>query len=255
MLNYLEQSEHKVFSQNGEDGIIAAIFRAIGATNQVLVEFGCDPQVQECNSAYWLEQGWQALLMDADDRVYRNPGGRVRHEFVTAENINELFAKYGVPASFDLLSIDIDGNDYWVWKALDDSYRPRVVVIEYNSFIPADQRKAIAYDPYFVWKGTDCFGASLLALKELGERKGYTLVYCDSSATNAFFIANEAILFAFTPPPIEAVYRSKNFRLPPDPDPSHVMIDPETWAPSEPSRYRKEVVFRLTPGIVAKPQI
>lgn len=253
MLTDLANCEHKVYSQNGEDGIIAAIFRAVGTTNQLLVEFGCDPEAKECNGAYWLEQGWQGLLMDASRRTLNNPGGLVRYEFIAAENVNQLFAKYGVPPSFDLLSVDIDGNDYWVWKALE--YRPRVVVIEYNPYIPPDQRKVIPYDPYFVWKGTDYFGASLLALKELGEHKGYTLVYCDSTATNAFFIANEALPPGFSPPRIETVYRSKSLRLPPDPDPLRVMIDPEIWSPSEPSRYRKDVVFRLTPGIVAKPQI
>jgi len=106
---------------------------------------------------------------------------------VTAENINDLLQKYEVPVSFDLLSIDLDGNDYWVWRAV--RRRPRVVVIEYNAHIgPADSR-VIAYDPAFRWAGTDYFGASLRALRDLGQQKGYALVYCESTGTNAFFVA------------------------------------------------------------------
>ena len=76
---------------------------------------------------------------------------------------------------FDLLSLDIDGNDYWVWMALE--YRPRVIVIEYNAHVTAGESKTIVYDPEFRWRGTDYFGASLRALKELGDNKGYTPIH------------------------------------------------------------------------------
>ncbi len=206
MLDSLEQSERKVFSQNGEDGVIAAIFDAIGTTNRYFVEFGCQ-WATECNTALLLEEGWQGLLMDSEGACF-NPKAVVRKEYVTAENINYLFDKYGVPLVFDLLSIDIDGNDYWVWRTL--AWRARVVVIEYNPFIPPDQRRTIRYEPFFQWIADDYFGASLLALKELGEQKGYTLIYCDSTGTNAFFVANEALPAGFTRRPIETIYRPPN---------------------------------------------
>lgn len=119
-------------------------------------------------------------------------GEKIKKEFITAENINQLLQKYRVPREFDLLSIDIDSNDYWVWKAI-DNYSPRVVVIEYNSCIPPNESKTIKYDPNARWDGTDYFGASLLALAKLGKSKGYSLVYCESSGVNAFFVRNDLI--------------------------------------------------------------
>lgn len=222
----LEPDERKVYSQNGEDGVLESIFAAVGVTNRFFVEFGCE-DATECNTAFLLEQGWQGLLMDGAG-ISRNPRATVHGEFITAENINLLFRKYGVPEAFDLLSIDVDGNDYWIWQAI--TYRPRVVVIEYNAHVPPGQRKAIVYDPGFRWNGSDYFGASLRALKELGEKKGYCLVYCEHTGANAFFIARDALPPSFVPMPLEAIYRPPNYlnrglRWPPDR--SRVMIDPE----------------------------
>ena len=99
----------------------------------------------------------------------------IKKEKVDASNINFLLAKYSVPREFDLLSIDIDSNDYYVWKAL-EGYSPRIVVIEYNASFPPTESKTIKYDPNFVWDGTNYYGASLLALKKLGQSKGYILI-------------------------------------------------------------------------------
>jgi hypothetical protein len=225
-LHDLEGFERKVHSQNGEDGVLEAIFAAIGVTNRYFVEFGCE-DATECNTAYLLEQGWQGLLMDPAG-MSRNTRATVRQEFVTAENIDFLLRKYGVPEEFDLLSIDIDGNDYWVWQAI--THRPRVVVVEYNAHVPPGERKSIPYDPSFRWTGTDYFGASLRALAELGDRKGYVLVYCESRGVNAFFVEARALPPSFVPRPLEAIYRPPNYygrgdRHPPER--SRVMVDPE----------------------------
>jgi hypothetical protein len=221
---YLETRERKVRSQNGEDGVLEALFERLGVTNQYCVEFGCADGM-ECNTAHLLDQGWTGLLMDGGG-FSNNPRADVRQEFITAENINELFRKYEVPQHFDLLSIDIDGNDFWVWREI--TVRPRVVVIEYNAHIPPDLRRAAVYEPDFLNTGTDYFGASLLALKELGLRKGYTLVYCERAGVNTFFIANEIVPGDFRPRGIEAIYRPPNYdykgwRYPPD---TRQMIDP-----------------------------
>ncbi len=156
-LTDLAAAEKKVCSQNGEDGVLAAIFVAVGVTNRYFVEFGVD-DAAECNTACLLQQGWTGLMMDGEG-ISRNPLASVEREHITAENINELLAKYHVPRDFDLLSIDIDGNDYWVWKAI--AHRPRVLVIEYNASVPPELRRVIPYDPHFRWSGSDYFGASL----------------------------------------------------------------------------------------------
>ena len=221
----LGANEKKVSSQNGEDGVIEAIFAEIGVTNRYFVEFGCQ-YATVCNAANLLRQGWTGLLMDGS-RTSRNPLATVYNEFVTAENIDGLLRKYQVPQSFDLLSIDIDGNDFWVWKQI--VHRPRVVVIEYNAAVPPDQCLTIPYEPQFVWYGTTYFGASLLALARLGRLKGYTLVHCERAGVNAFFVADEALPPGYTAPPIETVYRPPNYKYLGGhfkPEPTRKMIDP-----------------------------
>lgn len=223
--------EKKIYSQNGEDGIIEFIFSKIGTTNKFSVEFGVGDGF-ECNTVYLLEKkGWKGLMMDygADQQIQwenvmkkawsnRKLGlvsglqrdlrflkkilkrsGRSAHfrrdvktEKVTAENIQQLFQKYNVPKNFDLLSIDIDYNDYWVWKAITD-YSPRVVIIEYNSSIPPTESRVVPYDANASWDGTNYFGASLLALRNLGLSKGYTLIGCDSMGVNSFFCKSELV--------------------------------------------------------------
>lgn len=171
------------YSQNGEDGIIEAIFRKIGTTNRYYAEFGGEDGLQ-CNTRYLMKKhGWQGVLFDGKPPA----GSSVHQEFITAENIQDIFRKYKVPQNLDLLSVDIDGNDYWVWKAITD-YHPRVVVIEYNSMIPASEKKTIPYNPQFVWDGTDYYGASLGALESLGRQKGYRLIGTDRHGVNAFFV-------------------------------------------------------------------
>ena len=115
--------------------------------------------------------------------------------------------KYHVPKRFDLLSIDIDGIDYWVWKAI-TAYEPRVVLIEYNAAVPPHESQTIPYDPHFMWSGaTNYFGASVLALKKLGEQKGYALVGCDNSGTNAFFVHQSLVKGRFMLRDARSLYR------------------------------------------------
>ncbi len=213
----LAKAEERVFSQNGEDGILDAIFEMIGTTNRYFVEFGCEDATQ-CNAAYLLRSGWRGLFMDGAG-TSGNPLATVHAEFVTAENVNALFAKYEVPDAFDLLSVDVDGNDYHIWKAI--TYRPRVVVIEYNAHVGPAHALVMPYDSGFVWNGSDYFGASLRAMRDLGAAKGYSLVYCESSGVNAFFVSNACLPPGFEVPPIESVYRAPNYagqglRHPPD---------------------------------------
>jgi hypothetical protein len=201
--------ERRFSSQNGEDGILEALFTAIGTTRKYFVEFGA-ANGRECNTARLAKQGWTGLLMDAATPPQNAPLP-IHQEFITAENINALFAKYDVPPAFDLLSIDIDGNDYWVWKSI-AAHRPRVVVIEYNASILPTDSLVMPYDPNFRWSGTDYFGASLLALATLGTAKGYTLVGCDSSGTNAFFVDAAEVPGRFLPRSVAELYRPPNYR-------------------------------------------
>ncbi len=196
----LNSFERKVSSQNGEDGIIEALFSAIGTTNKTVVEFGVEDG-QECNSARLIRDcGWNGVLIEADEARYRQlvanyaafPQARLANRFITKDNIADIFREHAVPAEPDLLSIDLDGNDYWIWQAL-DAYRPRVVVIEFNSAHAPPERWVMEYDADHRWRGDDYFGASLESLAALGRAKGYALLCTDSLGVNAFFLRRDLL--------------------------------------------------------------
>ncbi len=199
-INFFEQ---KYFSQQGEDGIIKIIFDKIGVTNKYCIEFGIHEQ--EGNTIYLERKGWDCLWMDGN-----GDGKKVKKEFITAENINSLFDKYNVPKEFDLLSIDIDSNDYWIWKAI-ENYSPRVVIIEYNASIPPNESKTVPYNPTAVWDKTNYFGASLLALTNLSKTKGYTLIGCDRNGVNAFFLRDDLVKNNFKIRSIEELYKPQGY--------------------------------------------
>lgn len=180
----LDLSESKKFSQNGEDGIIESIFNNIGTTNKIFVEIGVGDG-RENNTRKLTEEGWAGTWISIPPVTIVPDGVTYIGEKVTIENVNE-FLKH-TQKEIDLLSIDIDGNDYWVWKAI-KCISPRVVVIEYNPYFPPPISKTIKYDPDFKWEITDYFGASLSALDKLAKENGYSLVGCNSSGVNAFFI-------------------------------------------------------------------
>lgn len=208
-LDDLTRYERKVFSQNGEDGILAAIFGKIGEGTRRFVEFGVE-NGDECNTRYLAERrGWTGLLMDGGHEDLRR---NLRRELVTAENVVALFHKYDVPSELDLLCIDIDGNDYWVWRAVAREWRPRVVVIEYNASEGPERSTTIAYEPAFTWKQTAYMGASLQALVKVGTEFGYTLVACDSKGVNAFFVRDDLVSGNFVRRPAAERYRPPRFR-------------------------------------------
>jgi hypothetical protein len=200
----LTRYERRIYSQNGEDGILQAIFARVGTTNRYFVEFGVEDGSQ-CNTRYLADrQGWRGLLLDGR---YEDPVRSLHREFVTAENINALFVQYEVPREFDLLSIDIDGNDLWVWSSIDERWRPRVLVIEYNSSVGPDTALTIPYDPAFSWDGTTYFGSSLRALCALAQLRGYALVACDSCGVNAFFVRAELVAALGEPATVGRAFR------------------------------------------------
>ena len=196
----LERHGAKVYSQNEEDGIVTEILRRIGVTGRTFWEFGVQDGTEN-NTLYRLVDGWRGAWIEgspADVAKIRErfaaaiTDGRlkVREGLVDRDNVNALAAELGLPRELDLLSIDIDGNDYHVWEAL-DAVAPRAVVIEYNPKLPPPTRWVMRYDPSHAWDGSDQYGASLAALAALGERKGYRLVACNITGSNAFFVRQD----------------------------------------------------------------
>jgi hypothetical protein len=194
----LTRYELGVYSQNGEDGVLAEILRRIGPGRREFVEFGVERGVEGNCVALADVLGWSGLFLEADETnavslawKYRdNQRVRTVNARVTAENVNDLFADNGVSDRPDVVSIDVDGNDLWIWSAL-ARVRPRVVVIEYNANLDHTRPLVQPYDPDWVWPGTDWFGASLGALEVVAERKGYGLVHTELAGVNAFFVRDE----------------------------------------------------------------
>jgi hypothetical protein len=200
---------YKVYSQNDEDGIIAEIFRRIGATSKTFVEFGVETGV-ECNSVKLLVEGWRGLWIESNAAS----AAAIRREFapfiaggklvlqesrVTAENINALIGQGGFSGEIDLLSVDIDGNDYWVWKAI-DAVNPRVVAIEYNATFRPPMAVVVPYRADAQWDGSNHYGASLEALVRLAAAKKYRLVGCSIAGVNAFFVRADLCADRFLEP-------------------------------------------------------
>ena len=175
----------KYYSQFGEAGIINRIMDIIGTANKIALEFGAGDGVSLSNTRHLADADWRVVMWD---RYGDNLS--VYQELVTVENVNTLFNKYEIPDDLDVLSIDIDGNDYWIWKAI--TAQPRLVVIEFNGTIDPAQSKTIPYDPDFVHDGTDYYGASLALLQKLATAKGYTLVY-QHVTVNAFYVRSDLL--------------------------------------------------------------
>jgi hypothetical protein len=200
----LRAAEVRVHSQNGEDGILAYLLDRIGPTTRDVVEFGIGDGTECCAANLVLTFGWSAHLLEANADGARaavafyaqRAGGRVNvdHTAVEPDTVDALLSRH-VASVFDVLSLDIDGNDYWVLEAL-QAVRPRVIVVEYNASFGPERSVTIPYtrdfDRYSVHASGFYHGASLTALARLGERKGYVLAGCDSRGTNAFLVDAEA---------------------------------------------------------------
>lgn len=192
----LSSYEKSVFSQTGEDGVIEKIFRIIPPTTKFAVEFGAADGVKGSNTRNQiLNHGWSSLQMEGDEELatqlaanYKDyPEVTCLQAWIYPGNIEILFEENGVPKDFDLLIIDIDSNDYYVWKAI-HNYRPKVVMIEFNAAFPPPQLAVVDFHPMNYWDGSDYFGASIQSYYELGKRKGYELIYCNKIGTNLFFV-------------------------------------------------------------------
>lgn len=197
------------FSQNGEDGVIAEIFRRLGLPCLTFAEIGGGDGTEN-NSIYLLLGGARGLWVEGSAKncakirdLHRDALAtgtlQLANEMVTAENVNAILAAAKLPEDLDFLSIDIDGNDYWVWKAID--MRPKVVAVEYNPRLGSSLSWTMAYNPSHAWPGKiSYFGASLAALEKLGREKGYTLVGCDFFGVNAFFVRADLLSDRFPGP-------------------------------------------------------
>ncbi len=200
---------YKVFSQSDEDGVINQIFRRIGLTNRIFVEFGVGDGLEN-NTAALLFDGWSGLWIEGSkaysDRIISNmsnliDAGRLKvvNDFVYPDNIDRLISSNLEVEEIDLLSVDIDGNDAHVVKEI-KCINPRVIVVEYNAKFGPSIDFCMKYDRNHVWRKSDNFGASLKNYEKLMSMRGYSLVGCNVVGTNAFFVRSDLVGELFDQP-------------------------------------------------------
>jgi hypothetical protein len=190
----LLDNSNNVYSQTGEDGILATILETIGIRDKWCVEFGAWDGQHFSNTCLLIDNfGYSAVLIEANKKRFadllerhgKNSNVVTLNKFVgfsPSDGLDTILATTSIPKDFDLLSIDIDGNDYHVWTAITE-YTPKIVCIEYNPTIPTEVDFVQSADPSVAQ------GASLQALTSLGSQKGYDLVAVTS--LNAIFVRSE----------------------------------------------------------------
>jgi len=205
VLDNIADAEFKVFSQMGDDGIIQYLINKIYLPETTFVEFGVENYV-ESNTRFLLKHNnWSGVVIDGSEKsiryiqsddIYYQHDLKAIKAFITIDNINELISAGGLRGEIGLLSVDIDGNDYWVWKAI-HVVDPVIVVAEYNSVFGIEKPVTVPYQPDFIREKAHYshlyFGASLRALCQLAEEKGYAFVGSNSVGNNAYFVRKDRL--------------------------------------------------------------
>lgn len=199
----IKQAEFRVFSQWGEDGIIQALLNYVAIKHKIFVEFGVQNYTESNTRFLLMNDHWSGLLIDGNpghvdyirkDPIYWQHNLKVDCSFITKDNIDSILLANGISGDIGLLSIDIDGNDYWVWQKI-SVIRPAIVVIEYNARFGSERSVTVPYSPDFTREKAHFsgiyYGASLKALVTLGASKGYSFVGTNAAGNNAFFVRKD----------------------------------------------------------------
>lgn len=202
----------KISSQTDEDGLLLFLFSVIGAKTKTAVEI-CAGDGIECNSANLIiNHGWHALLFDGcSDHVTCGKAfyaanrstcfypPKFVNAWITTENVNQLIEDGGMKGEIDLLSLDMDGVDYWILREI-TVIQPRVIVVEYQDILGPVRSVTVPYsDDFNGWAGPttngmpNFCGASLAAFRKLLRERGYRLVGCNQYGFNAFFVREDLI--------------------------------------------------------------
>ena len=202
-LEKIEDVEFKIFSQFGDDGIIQFLIDKleIGYDYQNFIEFGVEDYSEANTKFLLLNNNWSGFILDSSDKNIESIKKKnyfwkydleAKQSFVKKENINELIFNSSMKnKKIGILSIDIDGNDYWIWKEI-SVIDPMIVIIEYNSTFGQNHKISIPYDKNFdrskAHYSNLYWGASIEALKFLASKKGYKFLTTNSAGNNAYFI-------------------------------------------------------------------
>lgn len=214
----LSEVEFKVFSQWGDDGIIQWLSKNLEFPNKTFIEFGVE-NYRESNTRFlMMNSNWSGFVMDGsasnvaeivNAEYYWKHELLAKHAFIDAANVNGLIASSKLAKEVGVLHIDLDGNDYWIWKEI-DVISPIVVILEYNSVFGIDRAITIPYDKAFYRTRAHCsnlyFGASLRALYQLSSDKGYSFIGCNGAGNNAYFVRKDKLNGTVRDIPLEDGY-------------------------------------------------
>lgn len=203
--NSIHRVEFKVFSQFGDDGIIQYLIHNAEVDIEKFVEFGVEDYSESNTRFLLMNNNWQGFVMDASaehiqhikrQEYYWKYDLAAVQCWIDRDNINGVIRDNGFSGLLGLLSIDVDGNDYWIWESL-DTVAPVITIVEYNSVFGDKHAITIPYDPGFnrtkAHYSNLYWGTSLRALCMLAEKKGYVFVGCNSSGNNAYFVKQDKI--------------------------------------------------------------
>jgi len=220
----IHNSEFRVFSQWGEDGIIQFLIKNVKIKNKIFVEFGVENYLQSNTRFLVVSNNWSGLVIDGSsknieyikrDSIYWAHNLKAVCRFITKDNINEILLKNGITDDIGILSIDIDGNDYWVWESI-NCISPRIVICEYNSIFGKKVKVTTPYRDDFVRNkyhfSNTVYGASIASLVSLAKTKGYSLVAGNSSGNNIFFVREDLLTSEVKEVGIDQVYQTSKFR-------------------------------------------
>lgn len=201
VINNLSEVEFQVFSQFGDDGIIQWLINYLDIPNKTFVEFGVEKYIESNTRFLLFNNKWSGLVIDGDEyNINYIKNDVVSYffnlqsiaSFITKDNINGLIKSRNFDKDLGLLSIDIDGNDYWIWQSL-ENINPVIIISEYNAEFGLNPW-TIPYMEDFVWDKVNnmyYWGASLTSLCDLADQKGYSFIGCNSQGNNAYFIRND----------------------------------------------------------------
>ena len=229
-IKFLREVEFKVFSQWGDDGIIQWLVHHLEIPNRTFVEFGVS-NYRESNTRFLLmNNNWSGFVMDgSEENVAQIKSSEYfwRYElaakaaFINRENVNDLVASAGFEREIGILHIDLDGNDYWIWQAL-DVVSPTIAILEYNSVLGIDRPITIPYDADFfrtkAHYSNHYYGSSLRAIYQLSLAKGYSFVGCNGAGNNAYFVRNDKLNSTIPVVSLEAGYVASKYRESRDPE-------------------------------------
>ena len=198
-IDNLSEVEFQVFSQFGDDGIIQYLIDKLPIINKTFIEFGVENYLEANTRFLLINNYWSGMVMDGDTsnisyikkgQIYSFYDLRAIQCFITKDNINDVMKSSGFKKEIGILSIDIDGNDYWIWHAIKE-FEPQIIICEYNSLFGFVDPVTIPYKSEFV-RGKNSpfnfYGTSLNAACLLAKERGYFFIGCNSAGNNAYFI-------------------------------------------------------------------